>query len=249
MIRFQDIRREYGGFVALDGLNLEVPSGTIYTLLGPNGAGKTSAMRIAIGLTRPTAGRVWLSKTDVIADPVEARAVSGFLPDNPSYFQHMTADAFLEFLAMARGLEGDGWRPRRDDLLRRLGLDESRHSRMVNYSFGMLRKTALIGALLHAPQHLLLDEPTAGLDPWSVRALKDILKEESARGATLLVSSHDLDAVSEISDRMGIITRGRLIKELDRAAIDACRASGNAALEAVFLEATEGTVGEIARGP
>jgi ABC-2 type transport system ATP-binding protein len=150
----------------------------------------------------------------------------------------MSADSFLEFMAHARELPEDSWRPRRDRLLSRLGLVEARKSRLSNYSFGMLRKVALAGALLHSPPHLLLDEPTAGLDPWSVRALKDIMQEERDRGASLLVSSHDLDTVAEVADHMGIILKGRLIRTLSGPEIPSRRENSSTPLESLFLELT-----------
>ena len=238
MIQFDNVVREFGEFHALKSLCLTVQEGSIYTLLGHNGAGKTTALRIAIGLILPTSGRVLLTDVDVEQDPIRAKEVAGFLPDTPSYFHHLTGESFLEFLARARGLHEDRWRPRRDDLLERLGLSDARHSRLATYSFGMLRKTALAGALLHSPPHLLLDEPTAGLDPWSVRALKDIMLEEAARGASLLISSHDLDAVAEVSDRVGIIKGGILLKEVASSELPHHREGGNTELERIFLEVT-----------
>jgi len=238
MIRFDEVRRTFGVLVALEGLTLEVKTGTIYGLLGHNGAGKTTALRIAIGLTVPSSGRVMLSDVDVEADPIRAKAVAGFLPDTPSYYPHMTADSFLAFLGQARGIAEEVWRPRRDQLIERLGLADARHARLADYSFGMLRKTALAGALLHAPPHLLLDEPTAGLDPTSVRVLKDLMLEEAARGATLLVSTHDLDAVAEVANQMGIIHRGKLIRQFAPADVPARAADGSSPLEQLFLEAT-----------
>ncbi|MBI4862468.1 MAG: ABC transporter ATP-binding protein [Candidatus Riflebacteria bacterium] len=239
MIRYEAVTREYGSLEALKGLSLEVPHGSIYALLGPNGAGKTTALRIGIGLTRPTSGTVRMSEVDVVADPIGAKAVAGFLPDTPSYYRHMTGDSFLEFLGQARGLPEHRWVPRREELLTRLDLREARHNRLVNYSFGMLRKIALAGALLHSPPHLLLDEPTAGLDPWSVRSLKDMMLEERARGVALLVSSHDLDAVAEVSDKVGIISGGQLIRELEAGEIKERGAHGASPLESLFLEATQ----------
>lgn len=238
MIRYEGVRRTFGALVALENLTLEVKTGTIYGLLGHNGAGKTTALRIAIGLTIPSTGRVLLSDVDVEADPIRAKAVAGFLPDTPSYYPHMTGDTFLAFLGQARGIPEDIWRPRRDSLLERLGLADARYARLADYSFGMLRKTALAGALLHSPPHLLLDEPTAGLDPTSVRVLKDLMLEEAARGATLLVSTHDLDAVAEVATQLGIIHRGRLIRQFSSSEVPARGADGSSPLEQVFLEAT-----------
>jgi ABC-2 type transport system ATP-binding protein len=243
VIRFDGVRRQFGSLVALESLNLTVPTGKIYGLLGHNGAGKTTALRIAIGLTIPSAGKVLLSDVDVEADPIKAKAVAGFLPDTPSYYPHMSCDSFLAFLGRARGIEEDVWRPRRDRLIEQLGLADARHARLADYSFGMLRKTALAGALLHAPPHLLLDEPTAGLDPTSVRVLKDLMLEEAGRGATLLVSTHDLDAVAEVADQLGIIHKGRLIREIPRNEVPLRGADGQSPLEQIFIEATGGEAG------
>ena len=240
MIQFHSVDRRFGSLQALDGLSLTVPTSSIYALLGHNGAGKTTALRIAIGLTHPSSGRVTLTDVDVQQDPIQAKAVAGFLPDNPSYYPHMSADSFLAFLGRARGLPEDLWRPRRDTLIERLGLSQARNARLADYSFGMLRKIALAGALLHSPPHLLLDEPTAGLDPTSVRVLKDMMLEEAARGVTLLVSSHDLDAVAEVSHHVGIIHRGKLIREFARSEIPQRGPDGSSPLEKIFLEATQG---------
>lgn len=247
MIKYEGVRRTFGTLVALEALTLEVPTGTIYGLLGHNGAGKTTALRIAIGLTVPTQGRVLLSDVDVEADPIRAKAVAGFLPDTPSYYPHMTGESFLAFLGQARGLDESVWRPRRDQLLERLGLSDARGARLADYSFGMLRKTALAGALLHSPPHLLLDEPTAGLDPTSVRELKDLMLEEAARGATMLVSTHDLDAVAEVANHMGIIHRGRLIRQFAAKDVPARAADGSSPLEQLFLESTRDAAAEAVR--
>jgi ABC-2 type transport system ATP-binding protein len=238
MIRFDAVSRSFGELAALKALSFTVPKGSIYALLGHNGAGKTTALRIAIGLTHPNTGTVSLSEVNVQGDPISAKAVAGFLPDTPSYYPHMTGDSFLEFLGQARGLSVDEWQPRRERLLERLDLSIARHARLADYSFGMLRKVALAGALLHSPMHLLLDEPTAGLDPYSVRVLKDMMLEEAARGASLLVSSHDLDAVAEVSAKLGILQRGQLVRELDKKDIPPRQADGSSPLEALYLETT-----------
>jgi ABC-2 type transport system ATP-binding protein len=235
MIEYREVVRTFGALRALDGLSFQVPAGHIYALLGHNGAGKTTALRMAIGLTIPTSGGVYLSGLHVEAHPVSAKAVSGFLPDSPSYYPHLSADGYLEFLAKVRGLDDAKWKPRRDDLLERLGLADQRSARMGDYSFGMTRKAALAGVLLHEPTHLLLDEPTAGLDPASVRALKDLMLEERARGAALLVSSHDLDAVAEVADHLGILNHGRLIRELARKDIPPRGPDGVSPLERLYL--------------
>ena len=238
MIRFDGVCRDFANVTALDSLSLSVERGSIYAFLGPNGAGKTTALRIAIGLTSPSKGSVYLGEVDVWKESIEAKAMAGFLPTTPSYYPHQTADSYLEFLARVRGLDEAFWKQRREDLLRRLELQDARNIRLSTFSFGMLRKIVLAGALLHEPHYLLLDEPTAGLDPYSVRVMKNILLEERERGAALFVSSHDLGAVSEIADKLGIVNKGVLIRELTREEFPEHSAGRDSSLESLFLQAT-----------
>ena len=238
VIRFDNVTRDFGELRAVNGLSLTVEPGTIYAFLGPNGAGKTTALRVAIGLTTPTSGAVYLSDVNVWEEPVNAKAMAGFLPTSPSYYPHQTGDSYLEFLARVRGIDSSRWKPRREVLLDRLGLLDARQARLSTYSFGMVRKITLAGALLHEPSHLLLDEPTAGLDPYSVRVMKNLLLEEKERGAALFVSSHDLDAVAEVADKLGIVNKGVLVRELTRDEFPEATAGSGSSLESLFLAAT-----------
>jgi ABC-2 type transport system ATP-binding protein len=239
-VRFERADVRFAGKPALAQLSLEVTAGRIYVLLGHNGAGKTTALRAAFGVQRLDAGRALLDGEDAAADPVRSRTLAGLMPDVPALYGHMSGDEVLAFHAAVRGLPDKSWRPRCDDLIDRLQLGGARTIPVGEHSFGMRRKLALVAAMLHGPSHLLLDEPTAGLDPTSVRALRDILSEQAASGAAILVATNDLDAVPAIAHQLGILDRGRLVAELAGDELGALVRRGPAALEKLFLENTGG---------
>ena len=242
MIEAVGLTKIYGqgmdGFRAVDALSLSVAPGELFGFLGPNGAGKTTTIKMLVGLLRPTAGTARIAGFDVGTQAASAKRRTGYVPDNPFLYDKLTGREFLDFIADLYSLPtGPERRAKAEGLLHLLDLDAQGDKLIGGYSRGMRQKLALAAALLPDPQALFLDEPTVGLDPGSVRRLKDILRAQCReRGAAVFLSTHTLDVAAEICDRVGIFHRGRLIAQGSPAALSAQAASGR--LEDVFLSLT-----------
>ncbi len=239
MIQFVDVTRSYDGKVAVDGLTLEVRRGELFALLGPNGAGKTTSLKLLVGLLRPDCGQLYVCGRDVVREPRYAARHIGYVPDEPFLYDKLTGREFLEFSAEMRGLDRATARRRIDRESARFRLASFLDDLTETYSHGMKQRVVFASALVHDPDVLVLDEPTVGLDPRSVRLVKDLLQELAGAGRTVFMSTHTLSVAEEVSDRIGIFHRGRLhflgtVGELREA-----RCSQDASLEALFLELIE----------
>jgi ABC-2 type transport system ATP-binding protein len=224
----------FAGVAAVDGLDLTVAAGEIYALLGPNGAGKTTTLRMVTGLARPDAGSIQVFGVDALADPIAAKQMLAWLPDEPLLYDKLTAAEYLAFIAGLWRVPADLAAQRAETLLARLGLADKRDVRCEGFSRGMKQKLALAGALIHAPRLLILDEPLTGLDAASARVVKDILIEIVAAGATVIITTHILEVAERMASRIGIIRAGRLVAQGTMAELLAGRGAG-ATLEDVFL--------------
>jgi len=194
-------------------LDLDIAAGQLYALLGPNGAGKTTTLRMVTGLTRPDAGSIEIFGVDALANPIGAKAITAWLPDEPMLYDKLSP---LEYLAFVAGL----WRmdpqvasQEAERLLHWLDLWEQRDTRCEGFSRGMKQKVALAAALIHDPKLLILDEPLTGLDAAMARAVKDALREQVDRGKTVIVTTHILEVAERMADRIGIIGGGKLLAE------------------------------------
>lgn len=197
--------------VAVDDLSLTVEAGQVYGLLGPNGSGKSTTMKIVLGLVTPTAGRTEIFGRE--STRVESREQVGFLPENPYFYKFLTGLETLQFFGKLCGLSGAKLGQRARELLSLVGLENAADRRIGGYSKGMLQRIGLAQALIQEPRLLVLDEPTAGVDPAGSREIRDLILEFKQRGITVLLCSHLLEQVQEICDRVGILHRGRLIRE------------------------------------
>ena len=197
--------------VAVCDLNLEIERGEVYGLLGPNGSGKSTTLKIILGLVSPTRGRTEIFGRD--SRLVESREAVGFLPENPYFYKHLTGEETLRFFGRLCGLSGRQLKNRMDELLELVGLTKARKRRLGTYSKGMLQRIGLAQALIHNPRLLVLDEPTAGVDPAGSREIRDLIVDLKERGITVLLSSHLLAQAQEICDRVGILANGRLVRE------------------------------------
>src|ERR1044071_5969642 len=193
--------------VAVHDLNLEVPSGQIYGLLGPNGSGKSTTLKIILGLITPTRGKTEIFGRD--SNQVASREAVGFLPESPYFYKYLTGAETLCFYGKLCGLRGGRLRSRVEEMLELVGLTSARDRRLGSYSKGMLQRIGLAQALVHEPKLAVLDEPTAGVDPVGARAIRDLILDLKRRGVTVLLSSHLLEQVEEICDRVGILEIGR----------------------------------------
>jgi ABC-2 type transport system ATP-binding protein len=197
--------------VALDRLNLRVRTGEIYGLLGPNGSGKSTTLKLLLHLITPTAGAAWLF--DVPGTQVAARAQVGYLPESPDFHRHLTGAETLAFYGKLCGLRGAALHQRIDELLELVALTPARDRRLATYSKGMLQRLGLAQALVHDPPLLLLDEPTAGVDPVGSREICDLIRRLKQLGKTILLSSHLLTQIQNVCDRVGVLHCGKLILE------------------------------------
>jgi len=238
MIQLEQLTKKYGSFTAVDSLDLEVPSGELFGFLGPNGAGKTTTLRMIAGILRPTAGRVRIGGIDVVRQPNEAKALLGFIPDRPFIYEKLTGMEFLRFVAGLYGQQGAPVEHRSRELLGLFDLEDWRDELVESYSHGMRQKLIISSALVHRPEVIVVDEPMVGLDPKAARTLKDLFREYTRRGHTIMMSTHTLEVAQHMCDRIAIIRRGRIaasgtMEELRRHA-----ESGAEGLEDIFLRLT-----------
>jgi ABC-2 type transport system ATP-binding protein len=197
--------------VAVKDLSLEVEPGQVYGLLGPNGSGKSTTMKIVLGLIPPTVGSTEIFGRD--SSKVDSREDVGFLPENPYFYKYLTGRETLRFYGKICGIRGRALDDRTSELLKLVGLEHARDRRLGGYSKGMLQRIGLAQALIQEPQLLVLDEPTAGVDPAGSREIRDLILSFKERGITVLLCSHLLGQVQEICDRIGILHRGVLVRE------------------------------------
>ena len=200
-----------GGVYAVKGVSLLIPQGSVYGLIGPNGSGKSTIMKALVGLLSPDAGQC-----RVFGQPATAavnRREIGFLPENPYFYKFLTGEETVRFYGKLCGLSGKALRERTAELLELVGLTEAAQRRVGGYSKGMLQRIGLAQALVQQPRLLVLDEPTAGVDPIGSRTIRDIILALKQRGMTVFLCSHLLEQVQEICDRVGILYQGCLIAE------------------------------------
>jgi len=224
---------------AVDDLDLTVRAGELYALLGPNGAGKTTTLRMVTGLLPPDAGTIHVFGVDARADPIAAKRLIAWLPDDPLLYDKLTPLEYLEFVAGLWGVGAQEAGERAEQLLKMLDLWEQRGQRCEGFSRGMKQKAALAGALIHDPRLLILDEPLTGLDVAIARQVKDLLIERVARGATVILTTHILEVAERLADRIGIIAKGKLVAEGTLAELRAARGTGDATLEDLFIAAAQ----------
>jgi len=237
MIKLTNITKNYGDFTAVNGVSLDVPRGELFGFLGPNGAGKTTTLRIIAGILRPTDGTVQIGGVDIATDPIGAKMKLGFIPDRPFIYEKLTGAEFLRFVAGLYNQEGAKVEHRARELLALFDLEEWRDELVESYSHGMRQKLIISSAFVHRPEVIVVDEPMVGLDPKAARILKDLFREYTHRGHTIMMSTHTLEVAESLCQRIGIIQEGQIralgtMKELQQAA------EGGGGLEDIFLRLT-----------
>jgi ABC-2 type transport system ATP-binding protein len=210
-VALREIWKRFGATIAVAGLSLDVPRGSFFGLVGPNGAGKTTTMRITTGLLRPDAGAVWVDGIDVWADPVAAKRHIGVLPEDLNLFERLSGLELLTYHGLLRRMDMAVITSRARDLLDVLNLADAADTMVVDYSHGMRKKIALAAALLHSPKVLFLDEPFEAIDPVSARAIRLVLEQLTHTGATVVFSSHVMELVESLCDRVAIVHAGRVV--------------------------------------
>jgi ABC-2 type transport system ATP-binding protein len=238
MIELDHVIKSYGSKIAVNSLSLAVGKGELFAFLGPNGAGKTTTIKMMCGLLFPSAGRVRIGGFDLRDRGREARQLISYVPDQPFLYEKLTGREILQFVADMYGMPAGRTRERMGRMIDLFGLADFVDDLTQNYSHGMRQRTVFASALLHEPQVLIVDEPTVGLDPRSVRLMKDLLREETKRGVTVFLSTHSLDIAQELAERIGVVAQGRLI---GCGTLDTLRqqAALDGTLEEVFLKLTE----------
>jgi len=212
-IEIRDLRKVYGDKAAVDGLTLTVPQGCFFGFLGPNGAGKTTTIKMLMGLAPPTSGTIELLGLPMPDRSLDIKQQIGLVPDESMLFDHLTGGEFIEFVGRIYGLDRSTARARSDELLDLFELGHQPKKLIAEYSKGMRKRVAMAAALIHRPKLFLMDEPFEGVDAVGARLMKDILLDQVRHGATIFLTSHVLEVVERLCERVGIIHAGKLIAE------------------------------------
>jgi ABC-2 type transport system ATP-binding protein len=240
MIELIKVTKRFGNKIAVDDLSLHIKTGEFFGFLGPNGAGKTTTIKLMTGLLRPESGTVRICGTDIIKDPEAAKMKTGYVPDSPYIYEKLTAREYLEFTGGLYDMSPEKIRSQTEWLFDLFGMDGWVDSRCEEYSHGMRQKVVFCSAFLHDPEVLIVDEPMVGLDPQSMRLVKDLLKLYSSRGTAVFISTHTLSVAEELCDRIGIIHNGKLIGSGTLDELRSMAAAEGENLESLFLKMTGG---------
>ncbi|MEX0676581.1 MAG: ABC transporter ATP-binding protein [Pirellulales bacterium] len=240
MIEIDNVTRKYGTKVAVSQLTLRIPSGELFAFLGPNGAGKTTTIKMMVGLLRPSSGTIRLCGYDVALRQLAANRLLGYVPDVPYLYDKLSGMEFLRFIADMYGLEKPDRDNKIDEQIDTFAMRDFVCDLTESYSHGMKQRLTFAAALLHDPKVLVIDEPMVGLDPRTVRLVKDLLRAKAAGGQTIFMSTHLLAIAEEIADRVGIVDQGRLrfLGTLDE--LGEQLATHDASLEELYLSFTAG---------
>ena len=207
------LTRTFGELRAVDGIDLEVPRGSLYGFLGPNGAGKSTTIKCLTGLLRPTAGEIRILGIDPRTDEVEVKKRIGVLPEDLALFERLTAAETLTFVGQVHGLTAETLRSRIQELLELMDLRRAAETMVTDFSHGMRKKLALAAALLPAPRLLFLDEPFEGIDAVASRQIRNLLRSYAKGGGTIFLTSHILEIVERLCDQIGVIHRGKIVAQ------------------------------------
>jgi ABC-2 type transport system ATP-binding protein len=238
MIKVTNLVKRYGEFTAVNSISLEVPRGELFGFLGPNGAGKTTTLRMIAGILRPSSGSIEIGGIDLLADPIRAKSKLGFIPDRPFIYEKLTGSEFLRFVAGLYNQDGPAIEHRARELLALFDLEDKRDELVESYSHGMRQKLIISSAFVHRPDVIVVDEPMVGLDPKAARILKDLFREYTNRGHTVMMSTHTLEVAEAMCDRIGIIQGGVIRACGTMQELRASAETGTMGLEDIFLRLT-----------
>ncbi|HTY10670.1 MAG TPA: ABC transporter ATP-binding protein [Bacteroidota bacterium] len=239
MIVLEKLTKRFGSFAAVDDLSLVVPQGEFFGFLGPNGAGKTTTIKMMTGLFTPTRGSIVVNGFDVQKQALEAKTSVGYIPDQPFLYDKLTGREFLYYIGGLFNMPKNLIRDRSKELIDHFEIGDWVDKRTEEYSQGMRQRITITAAFLHDPKTIIIDEPMVGLDPRSARIVKDSLKQKSQQGVTIFMSTHSLEMVEELCDRIGIIKGGKLIFIDSRENLHQHKSKYDGKLESVFLELTK----------
>jgi len=238
MIKLINLTKAYGKLIAVNNINLDVAQGEIFGFLGPNGAGKTTTIKMMAGLLQPSSGTAFIGGYDVQQHPLEAKYITGFIPDRPYLYEKLTATEFMHFTAKLYDMQAPA--PRSKELLGIFSLTEWADELVENFSHGMKQRLVMAASLLHEPKVLVVDEPMVGLDPRGARLVKDIFKELASKGVTIFMSTHTLEIVEQMCTRVAIINKGVIIAEGSVEELGRMASMPDSHLEPIFLKLTGG---------
>lgn len=238
MIEIDNVTKRYGSLIAVNNITLKVNPGEIFGFLGVNGAGKTTTLRMLAGILKPTSGKITINGHNLEDQTLEAKRVTGYIPDRPYLYPKLTGREFLYFVADLYTVKAKEAEERIDFLLSEYSLLEWQDELVEGYSHGMKQRLATCAALVHNPKVLIVDEPMVGLDPHGAKLLKSYLRKYASQGMAILMSTHSLNVAEEVSDRLAIIHRGSLITIGTLSQIRQQTGSLDDGLEEIFLELT-----------
>jgi ABC-2 type transport system ATP-binding protein len=243
MIRINDVSKTYAKsqVKAVDGINLEVKSGEIFGFLGPNGAGKSTTIKMLTGILTPDSGTIQIADVNTADDPVLAKSKVGYVPDNHETYDTLKGIEYLNFIGTMFGMDAAALKDNIEKYAALFNMTDALGSLISSYSHGMKQKIMVIAALIHDPEVWILDEPLTGLDPQSAFQIKTIMRERADAGKTVFFSSHVIDVVEKVCDRIAIINNGKIIA-VDT--LDNIRQSNNVTLEQIFLSLTSNITAE-----
>ncbi|MDE3057480.1 MAG: ABC transporter ATP-binding protein [Bacteroidota bacterium] len=239
MIKLTHLTKKFGSFTAVDSLSLEIPDGEFFGFLGPNGAGKTTTIKMMTGLFAPTSGSAIMNGFDIQKQPLEAKSTFGYVPDQPFLYDKLTGREFLYYIGGLFKMPKETIRREIEKLVAHFEISEWVDKRAEDYSQGMRQRITIAAAFVHSPRAIVIDEPMVGLDPRSARIVKDSLKQKSRDGVTVFMSTHNMEIVEELCDRIGIIKDGKLIFLDTQENLHRRKSKFNGKLESVFLELTK----------
>ena len=239
MLELINLTKKFGSFTAVSKLNLKVKAGDFYGFLGQNGAGKTTTIKMISGIYTATSGKVLINEYDIIKEPIKAKSLIGYIPDQPFIYDKLTGREFLFFSGGLYSIAKNKLRIKIDEIIEKLKIGDWVDKRTEEYSQGMKQRITIASALLHDPKLLLVDEPMMGLDPQSAVIVKNILTEITKGGAAVFMSTHSLNIAEEICSHIGIIKDGSLIFSDTKDALETVKGSDHQDLESLFLHLTK----------
>ena len=238
MITIKNLTKSYGSFVAVNNISLEVPAGGIFAFLGVNGAGKTTTIKMLTGILKSSTGAIYIGGFDLQKESLQAKAITGYVPDRPNLYPKLTGREFLYFICDLYRLTGKTADMRIDQVLDEYTLTQWQDELIESYSHGMKQRLATCAALVHEPKVLIIDEPMVGLDPHGARNLKEAMKRYAKNGMTIFLSTHSLNVAEELADNLAIIHQGSILTTGTLSDIRQLTGKHEEGLEMMFLELT-----------
>lgn len=239
MLKLINLSKKFGNFTAVNNVNLTISEGDFFGFLGQNGAGKTTTIKMITGLYAPSDGKILINGIDISKNPIEAKKLIGYIPDQPFLYEKLSGREFLFFCGGLYKIDKKTLKKKIDEIIDQLKIEQWVDKRTEEYSQGMKQRIAIASALLHDPKLLVVDEPMVGLDPQSSLVVKNILKKKADEGVAIFMSTHSLNVAEEICTRIGIIKDGLMIFEDKKEIVERIRGTDHHNLESLFLDLTK----------